>query len=588
MLKKDVPFEWCEDHQHTFEILKESITELSLLQYYDPRKPTVLEVDASSKGLGACIVQEGKPVAFASKSLSSAEKNYSNIERETLALVFGVTRFHTYLYGTSFIVNSDHKPLEDIWKKPLHDMPPRLQRLLIKVQGYDMDVRYKPGKLMQIADALSRLPNPAKAENIELDVSINTINVNGRMIDIQTINFGQTKQQEIRYETDPTLTALSKIINTGWPASIKDLPTELRPYWSFRDDIGIAEGVLFKGKQVIIPVHLREDILQQLHQAHLGIERTRRLARETVYWPGINNEIELQTKACTKCQKYMPAQQQETTIPHEVPHLPWTKLATDLFQWKGKEHLLIVDYTSKYPIAIETTSTTSKKIASITSQIFSLFGAPRQMISDNGPQFIGEPYRNMLAKYGVKHITSSPRYPQSNGLAERFVRTVKSTLMKTNSQEEFDIALLHIRATPGEGIPSPGEIMFGRTIRTNLPSFRNHETKEYEENLQERQRKASALPGKDLLPLEPGQPVTYRQPDGSWMPAAVIADRDEPRSYDIRTPSGILRRNRIQLRDRITKAVTFAESPTESEDTTTRAHPQRNRRPPAHLADYTK
>ncbi|ELU04379.1 hypothetical protein CAPTEDRAFT_199877 [Capitella teleta] len=176
----------------------------------------------------------------------------------------------------------------------------------------------------------------------------------------------------------------------------------------------------------------------------------------------------------------------------------------------------------------------------------------------------------------------------SNGLAERFVRTVKSTLMKTNSQEEFDIALLHIRATPGEGIPSPGEIMFGRTIRTNLPSFRNHETKEYEENLQERQRKASALPGKDLLPLEPGQPVTYRQPDGSWMPAAVIADRDEPRSYDIRTPSGILRRNRIQLRDRITKAVTFAESPTESEDTTTRAHPQRNRRPPAHLADYTK
>ena len=141
LLKKDVPFDWQEDHQKIFNELKDLST--VNLQYYNPQLTTVLETDASSKGLGACLLQEGKPVAFASKSLSEAETRYSNIERETLALVFRITRFHTYLFGTKFTVHSDHKPLEMICHKPLGSAPPRLQRLLVKVQGYDFDVVYK-------------------------------------------------------------------------------------------------------------------------------------------------------------------------------------------------------------------------------------------------------------------------------------------------------------------------------------------------------------------------------------------------------------------------------------------------------------
>ncbi|XP_071477891.1 uncharacterized protein [Diadema antillarum] len=137
LLKKDVPFLWQEDHQHAFDDLKQAITSESCLKYFNPQEETTVEVDASQKGLGACLLQGGIPVAFASKSLSPAQANYSNIEREALGLVFGITRFHTYLFGRTFTVETDHKPLEMIWKKPLASAPPRLQRLLIKIQGYD-------------------------------------------------------------------------------------------------------------------------------------------------------------------------------------------------------------------------------------------------------------------------------------------------------------------------------------------------------------------------------------------------------------------------------------------------------------------
>ena len=119
LLKKNVPFEMSEDHLHCFQKLKTAISAKSSVKYFDPTKPTTDEVDSSTKGLGAAIMQDGQPVAPASKALSSAQSNYSNIDREMLAVVFGISRFHTYLYGRPFRVITDHKPLEMIFKKPL-------------------------------------------------------------------------------------------------------------------------------------------------------------------------------------------------------------------------------------------------------------------------------------------------------------------------------------------------------------------------------------------------------------------------------------------------------------------------------------
>ncbi|XP_054759959.2 uncharacterized protein K02A2.6-like [Lytechinus pictus] len=286
------------------------------------------------KGLGACLLQQGKPVAFASKSLSTAQSNYSNIERETLALVFGINRFHTYLFGKEFTVVTDHRPLEMIWKKPLRSAPPRLQRLLIKVQGYRCQVKYRPGKDMILSDTLSRLSNPKEARDVPLDVRVESIcseAEDSHQIDL--IYFGQHKRTELQRETanDPVLRSLWQIVNQGWSETIQELPTSLRQFWSYRDEIGVSHGVLFKGSQVIIPKTLRNDILRQLHLGHMGIESTRRLARETVFWPNINKDIDQLIKQCEPCQKHQARQQKEPLHPHDVPPAPWIRLGTDLF-----------------------------------------------------------------------------------------------------------------------------------------------------------------------------------------------------------------------------------------------------------------
>lgn len=561
LLKKEVPFDWQDDHQKAFDDLKEALTNVANLQYYNTEAPTVLETDASSKGLGACLLQNGKPIAFASKSLSSAETNYSNIERETLAIVFGIQRFHTYLFGKEFELHTDHKPLEMIWKKPLISAPPRLQRLLIKIQGYKCKIIYKPGASMVLSDTLSRLPNPSMKDDVPLDICVEGISLDIEdNAHIDLVHFGSSRREALKIETmgDPTLRELAQVVNTGWPDHIKELPTNLRPYWSYRDELGVSSGVLFKGRQVLVPETQRRIILEQLHASHQGIEKTRRLARESVFWPNINDDIERMTKSCSHCQEMKPCQKKEPLMCHDIPPTPWTKLGTDLFEIKGENYLLITDYTSKYPVVYRLNNTTSATVASLTSKIFSMFGAPAEVVSDNGPQFTGRPYKEMLEKYGVKHTTSSPRYPQSNGLAERMVQTVKNTIKKTKkSGTDLDVALMDLRATPvDQRLPSPAEMLFGRQIRTCLPS--NHpiipsviNQNHMEERRQTMANQQAFLGRTELPPLIRGQRVrVLDQASRTWIPATVTRVLDQPRSYEVATPNGsTLRRNRSHLRE---------------------------------------
>ena len=199
LVKEDVPWTWDTDQLTSFETLKKLIYEDACLKYYDRRTPVELEVDASQKGLGAALVQNGKPVAFGSKTLTECQSRYSNIEREMLAVVNGIQR-----YARPFTVISDQKPVETICAKPMHAAPPRLQRMLLQIQGYNFKVKYRPGKTMVLADTLSRLPNPENNAEIELDVRVDGIDL---VIDdpqcktIALINFPPHKRQLLRDET---------------------------------------------------------------------------------------------------------------------------------------------------------------------------------------------------------------------------------------------------------------------------------------------------------------------------------------------------------------------------------------------------
>ena len=260
LLKEDVPFIWESHHQASVDKIKQAISEESTLRYFDTAKTPTLQTDASIKGLGASLIQDDHPIAYASKALSDAETRYACIERELLAVVFGVQRFHTYLYGRPFKVITDHKPLVMILNKPLTSAPPRLQRMLLKLQGYNFTIEHQPGSSMALADTLSRLPS---TNNQEIDLDIR----------VSMVRFSTDRLNKIRRATtdNATLRQLTSMIVKGWPDTLQEVPPAIRCYWSFRDELSTEDGLILKGQRLLIPNSLHEDILEQLHYGHQGI-----------------------------------------------------------------------------------------------------------------------------------------------------------------------------------------------------------------------------------------------------------------------------------------------------------------------------
>ena len=313
---------------------------------------------------------------------------------------------------------------------------------------------------MALADTLSCLPNPQKNAEIHLDERVDGIDTHIDYVNISIINFSTEKQAMLREETvkDAKLNSLKEIIYQGWPENIRDLPTDLRPYWSFRDELAVESGVMFKGRQILIPESMQQDILQQLHEGHQGIEKTRQLSRESVYWVNINKEIEQMCKTCDTCQQMNVAQVLEPLIPHTIPVKPWQYIASDLFEINNRQFLLTVDRFSKFPLVDEIHApVTSQAITDKIEMYSSLFGRLDEIMTDNGSQYTGQSFQTFVKSWGIKHVTSSPRYAQSNGFIERHVRHVKSVLKKTiKEKENIKIALMNIRSTPVDtNLPSP-------------------------------------------------------------------------------------------------------------------------------------
>ncbi len=420
------------------------------------------------------------------------------------------------------------------------------------------------------------------------------------------INFGANKQSQLKNQTtaDPVLSSLCETIATGWPDHIQDLPPDKRPYWSYRDELAVENGVIFKGKQILIPESLRKDILAQLHASHQGIEKTRRLARESVFWPKINDDIEHLIKSCNHCNEFQPRNKKEPMKAHDIPNGPWQKLGTDLFQVQERHFLLVADYFSKFPVVREMTSPiTSNSVTTELKFLCSLFGKPNEIVSDNGPQYAGRDFQQFCDQWGITHTTSSPHYPQSNGFAERMVGTVKPMVKKCiQSDQDIDIAMLNLRATPiDSNLPSPSEMLNGRPINTLLPSrpSRQPPTEHQRTLLQDKQEDMKSQYERrsqkvELPPLRTGQSVTiFNTATKSWSSGKVIKQLDyPPRSYLVETAGKHVRRNRSQLRvvpkpilkntrncsPPETKTVTFCQPtppPTETETMSTSRHGRR-------------
>ena len=297
---------------------------------------------------------------MASRALTDTESRYSNIERECLAVVFGLEKFEYYLYGRKVIVETDYSPLEQIFKKIIAEAPAILQRLLLRCMKFDITVRYKVGKSIPVADALSRVYFKAGADvhRAEADLNKPGADLNKAGADVnKEVHFITTKSCPIDIKSiqeatlqDQDMNKLKDVIYKGWPEYRKQCPQELWEYWTFRCDLVIEDGLILKGDRIIIPEALRSQVLEVLHTGHQGETKCLPLARESVFWPGITNDIKQLVKDCDICNKYQAEQPKLPVMQPDLPTRPWEKLGTDIFEFKGNKYLMIVDYYSRFPV----------------------------------------------------------------------------------------------------------------------------------------------------------------------------------------------------------------------------------------------
>ncbi len=553
LLKKETQWTWEHEHEEALTKLKVVLTSNPVLRFFDVQKPVTIQADASQYGLGACLFQDNHPIVYTSRALTSAESNYAQIEKELLAIVFACEKFNQYIYGKVVKVESDHKPLETILRKPLSKASPRLQRMMMRLQKYQLDVIYVPGKYMYVADTLSRafLPEHPVDNTIEEEsnIMIHTVKIN---LPVSAERYAQLQEAS---RSDRELQELCGLIRNGWPVHKWNASPISQSYWNMRDELHEIDGLVFSGEKLIIPKRLRPEMLKIIHEGHLGMEKCKSRAREILYWPGMSTDIEDIVSRCETCTMFRRSNSKEPMIPHDVPNRRWEKVGVDIFEFDSKDYLLMVDYFSKFiEISLLKDKTADTVIYSMKS-IMARHGIPDVVVSDNMP-FGSSKFQHFAQTWEFEHVTSSPTYAQSNGMAERAIQTVKQILKKAQEEgKDYYLALLNFRNSPVSGMnASPAQLLMSRSLKTKLPTSENllqpqvvPDAREQLARRQTSQAKYYNRGVKELPPLEQSDLVSVQR-GKTWEPGTVSQVHQTPRSFIVTTESGsTLRRNRRDL-----------------------------------------
>jgi len=563
LLSTKTTWMWTIEHDIAFKKVKDILINHTTLHLYNTNKPTKLRTDGSKlNGISVILYQQHDekwvPISCASRFLSIHEKNYHPIEIEMLAVSWGCRKMHMYLHGLPhFKIQTDHKPLIPILNsKMLVDLSPRIQRMKMTLLPYTFTAEHVKGIDLKDADALSRAPTEQPNQQDQLAEQEIMHQVSAV---IQSMPTTSRKLEEIRQqsETDTELITLRKVMNNGWPNSMQECPLEVRPFYTSRHDITDLDGVLCKGNRIIIPRTMRSDVLQRIHAGHQGIEKCKRRARNSCYWPRMNQQIENIVKKCTICAKFAPSKPAEVLKPHAVPTQPWQKIGTDIFQTNGNNYIVVTDYYSLWPEVYHLQRISSENVIVVIKDIFSRHGIPEELVSDNGTQYKSSIFKKFATDWGFKHTTSSPRYPQSNGLSESAVKVTK-VMIKKQLCSKRDIAegLLIIRNTPLQCGYSPAQLMMGRQLRDNLPSMPHPSTQTpnrrdiVTERMKQKEHYDHSKARRCPTQFTKGQQVRIQHHvTKEWSIEGTIIQEVAPRSYNVQTSEGrILRRNTKDIR----------------------------------------
>ena len=322
------------------------------------------------------------PVAYASRAMSPTEQRYAQIEKEALGITWASERFADYLIGLEFHIETDHKPLVPLLStRNLEDLPARVQRFRMRMMRFTYSISHVPGKSLYTADTLSRAPlvRPLNREEEKLEVDVQAY------VDsiVKYLPATEDRLEDFRsqQQQDEITRQLITYCSEGWPEKLQ-LPGPLKVCWPERSDLTVQHGLLMKGNRLVVPLPMRIDVLEKLHDAHQGITKCRERAKASVWWPGLSNQLEEVVKQCPICikERVNPA---EPVIPSELPDRPWQKVAADLFELKGHPYLLVIDYFSRYTEVAKLSSTTSPDVTVHLQSMFARHGIPEQFISDN-------------------------------------------------------------------------------------------------------------------------------------------------------------------------------------------------------------
>lgn len=530
LLNKGAKWAWEEKCELAFKESKALLTKNNVLMPFDPNLEIIVTADSSNYAVGAILAQilpDGteRPVAFGSRTLTKTEVKFAQVEKESLALVYAVKKFHNFLYGRKFKLVTDHRALTFLFG-PTKGIPTlaaaRIQRWALILAAYQYDLIYRKGSEIGNADALSRLPCTVSTEEGEISFFATDYKL--------PITY---KEIGLATKYDPVLAKVLDMTQNGWPVNIND--ERLKPYSDKTLQLSVEKNCVLWGSRVIIPPVYRREILLLLHTEHPGESRMKTLARSYVWWPKIDYEIEQFVKECPICQKTSNSTPLAPLQPWSWCQNNWQRLHCDFAKFQDKNFLILVDSKSKWVEIFHMNITTSSKTIEKLRTCFAAYGLPNTLVTDGGPQFTSEEFGNFLKSNGVHHVLSPPYHPASNGLAERMVQTTKKAFLKqlleeskTNStrtlQHKIDNFLFAYRNTPHSftGV-TPAETFLKNKPRTPLSFLKPYLTGEMETKQNQIKASSDKNRGKCRM-FEIGESVfvrTVRNEIVNWQPGVV-------------------------------------------------------------------
>jgi transposase InsO family protein len=557
LLKKNIVWNWNSECNEAFEKIKKILTGKNVLAHYNPNLPLVLSVDSSAYGVGGVLAHRysdgsERPICCVSRTLSDAEKSYSQLDKEALAIFYGVTKNHQYLFGRKFIIRTDHKPLSYIFGDKVgipQTAASRLQRYAARLAAYDFTVEWVASAANAPADCLSRLPLGAPPAINDAREDCSYLHYVEQEFPISYRHIAEATR------VDPILRKIYDYILNGWPPS--SLVEQELAYFHRKDNLFIERGCIVYNYRIVVPSKYREYILHELHEGHLGVVKMKSIARNYVYWPGLDAALEQLCRACAACRQQRAAPPHAPLTSWEFPQRPWLRLHADFAEYNAKHYLIVVDAHSKWIEAFQLNSTAAKFVIAKFRELFARFGLPVQIVTDNGPPFSSRELDTYFKRNGIIHNRTSPYRPKGNGAAENAVKTVKNCIKKacyegTDVEQAISKMLFQYRNCPHAttGV-EPAMALLGRRLRGRLDALMRGPdvAPDVAARVLDQQHRQEQRAGGVPRTASPGDHVLvrdYSKSKDKWV-EGIIQKKVGPASFDVTLSGGTARRHIDQI-----------------------------------------